>query len=126
MVAEPVAVPAPVLEDAPGLAGTKLIEVVDGADLDLPNEFLLASLADRRLRLLGPIAVRIERENGDCIAEATEFDEFGFGENWTEAVADLRRALTQLYWSLTTDESRLGPDLAALLARFKGKIRQVA
>ncbi len=45
-------------------------------------------------------------EDGQCVAEAAEINEFGFGDNLTAAIAEL-------YFTLDADQQRLGPDLQA-------------
>lgn len=73
--------------------------------------FLLGSLRDRRLRVVAPIPVQFRREGQQVVAEAVDLDEFGFGENPSDAVTDLQRAIAELYFGLEKDAVRLGSDL---------------
>ncbi len=89
-----------------------------------PREFTLGALRDGRLRVVEPIAVTWTTEDGQCVAEAAEINEFGFGDNLTEAIADLQAAIAELYFALDADQERLGPDLQAVRATLTRKIRR--
>ena len=89
-----------------------------------PKEFTLGALRDGRLRVVEPIAVTWTAEDGQCVAEAAEINEFGFGDNLTEAIADLQAAIAELYFALDADQERLGPDLQAVRATLTRKIRR--
>lgn len=94
------------------------------ATLAPPKEFTLGALRDGRLRVVEPIAVTWTTEDGQCVAEAAEVNEFGFGDNLTEAIADLQAAIAELYFTLDADQERLGPDLQAVRATLTRKIRR--
>ncbi|MBI4339416.1 MAG: hypothetical protein HY680_05635 [Chloroflexi bacterium] len=87
-----------------------------------PSRFLLAALRDARLRVRAPFGVALSTENDDVIAEAPEFNEFGFGKNSSDALADLQRAITELYLTLEKEEGRLGPDLLQTWQRLQDHI----
>ena len=89
-----------------------------------PKEFTLGALRDGRLRVVEPIAVTWTTEDGQCVAEAAEINEFGFGDNLTEAIADLQAAIAELYFALDADQEHLGPDLQAVRATLTRKIRR--
>ena len=89
-----------------------------------PSEFALGALHDGRLRVVEPIAVNWTKEDGQCVAEAHEISEFGFGGNLTEAIADLQAAIAELYFTLEAEQERLGPDLQAVRATLTRKIRR--
>ena len=76
-----------------------------------PTEIMIGSLRDGRLRVMKPIRVKFSREGAGFIAEAMDLNEFGFGGNQSEAVADLQHAIAELYFSLRDERNRLGPDL---------------
>ena len=82
-------------------------------DAPAEEEFLLGRLRDGRLQVVVPIQVRTVREAAasNFVAEAASLNEFGFGENQSEAIADLQHAIAELYFSLKADQHRLGPDL---------------
>ncbi len=77
----------------------------------VPDQLLIGSVLDGRLRMVSPIAVKCRKENQDIIAEAVDFNEFGFGKNLSEAIRDLQAAIVELYFTLERESSRLGPDL---------------
>lgn len=79
----------------------------------VPGEMWLGSLRDPRLRIVSPIRVRFFSEHDRIVAEAIDLDEFGFGSNMSEAVCDIQRAVSQLYFSLEESKDRLGADLAS-------------
>lgn len=87
-----------------------------------PKEFTLGVLRDGRLRGVEPIAVKWTTEDGQCVAEASEIKEFGFGANLTEAIADLQAAIAELRFTLEAEQERLGPDLQAVRATLARKI----
>jgi len=88
----------------------------------LPDRFLLGTLLDGRLRVQSPITVKLTKEDQHVIAEATELDEFGFGTNLSEALRDLQRAIVELYFTLETEQDRLGPDLQKIRATLQRKL----
>jgi hypothetical protein len=61
-----------------------------------PGEALLGTLRDARLKVTEPFRVSFHREESHVIAEAADVDEFGFGGNPSEALADLQRALASV------------------------------
>ena len=87
-----------------------------------PQEIRLGALRDGRLRVVQPFRVRFSGEGSRVIAEATEVDGFGFGNNPSEALTDLQRALAGLYFSLEQEQQRLGPDLARVWKILREKI----
>lgn len=95
-----------------------------GADLvpATPSEALLGSLRDGRLRVFSPIKVKIATEGEQIVAEAVELNEFGFGENTSEAIADLQRTIAELYFTLEAEQERLGTDLQSVWAVLQEKI----
>jgi hypothetical protein len=88
----------------------------------MPNEILLGSLRDGRLRVASPLQVRLTYEGKHTIAEAIELDEFGFGNNWSEALIDLQRAIVELYFTLEKGQKRLGTDLQRIWNVLQEKI----
>ncbi len=88
----------------------------------VPEQIFLGSLRDGRLRVHAPIRVKLAKEDQHIIAEAIEFNEFGFGANLSEALHDLQRAIVELYFTLEQDQHRLGPELEQVWAVLQGKI----
>ena len=108
----------PIIEDSADVGSERSFEVARFKNI-LPSaaappgeeEFLLGRLRDGRLQVVVPIQVATVRKAANFIAEATGLNEFGFGTNQSEAIADLQRAIAELYFSLKADQHRLGPDL---------------
>lgn len=90
----------------------------------IPKEALLGSLRDGRLKVHSPIKVRFTTEGKHTIAEAVEINEFGFGENISEAIADLQRTIAELYLTLEEEQDRLGADLQGVWAILREKIHK--
>jgi hypothetical protein len=64
-------------------------------------------------------------ENDDFIAEAPEFNEFGYGKTQSGALKDLQFAISHVYFTLEAEASRLGPELAQTLAALRQRLRRV-
>ncbi len=77
-----------------------------------PERFSLGTLGDGRLRVRKPIDVTRTVEDGQCILESPAINEFGFGKNFAEALADLQATIVELYFTLAKEQGNLGPDLA--------------
>ena len=82
----------------------------------------LGILLDERLRVVEPIEVVPMLEGGEHVVEATELNEFGFGNNQSEALADLQAAIAELYFTLEEDQGRLGPDLSSIWSVLSRKV----
>lgn len=91
----------------------------------VPEHMLLGSLRDHRLRVVHPLNVRFAKEDKQVIAEATDINEFGFGDNPSDALVDLQRAIAELYVGLETDKDRLGPDLQRVWTILEAAIRRL-
>lgn len=89
---------------------------------EIPEVVLLGFLRDGRLKVESPITVQPSEEGKQVIVEAKEFNEFGFGNNLSEAITDLQHAIVELYFTLERDQSRLGTDLRELWARLQRKV----
>jgi hypothetical protein len=104
------------------------IESIEYVNLDLelaiPDEILLGSLRDGRLKVHSPIKVRFTTEGEHTIAEAVEINEFGFGENISEAIADLQRTIAELYLTLEEEQDHLGKDLKGVWTVLQKKIHK--
>lgn len=98
------------------------VEYAGRESLPPPDRMLLGSLGDGRLRVGVPITVKLSKEGQHIVAEAVEFNEFGFGGNPSEAVRDLQRAIVELYFTLERGQDRLGPDLEQVWASLREKI----
>ena len=90
--------------------------------LSLPETFALGSLRDGRLRLVEPIEVAQMEEGGKCVVEAMGINEFGFGDNPSEAIKDLQAAIAELFLTLDAEQERLGPDLASVWTVLSQKV----
>ncbi|MGD0779175.1 MAG: hypothetical protein ABR954_00090 [Dehalococcoidales bacterium] len=89
---------------------------------EVHKEILVGTLRDGRLKINVPIRVKFAFENNKVIAEAEEVNEFGFGENMSEALADLQRAIAELFFTLEREQKRLGADLKKVWGILKEKI----
>lgn len=87
-----------------------------------PSELLVGTLHDGRLQVRSPITVQLTKEGGHVIAEAVEFNEFGFGKNFSEALRDLQRTIVELYLTLEEEQERLGDDLLTVRSNLQDKI----
>lgn len=87
-----------------------------------PSELLVGTLHDGRLQVRSPITVQLTKEGGHVIAEAVEFNEFGFGKNFSEALRDLQRTIVELYLTLEEEQERLGDDLLTVWSNLQDKI----
>ena len=87
-----------------------------------PDRFSLGRLRDGRLRVVKPIDVVRTTEDGRCVVEAPELNEFGFGDNLSAAIADLQTAIAELYFTLDAEQDRLGPDLASVWDSLSQKL----
>ena len=88
------------------------------------SELHLGFLRDGRLRLREPINVAMTEEDGQIVAEAEELNEFGYGQNQTEAITDLQHTIAELYFTLEGDQDRLGIALKAVWETLQAKIEK--
>ena len=91
----------------------------------VPREILLGSVRDGRLRVQSPIRVKLTQEGQNIIANAVEFNEFGFGKNPSEALADVQHAIVELYFTLDKEYDCLGSDLQRVWAELQKKIHKL-
>ena len=89
-----------------------------------PAEFKLGRLRDGRLRVVEPIVVQRTIEAGQVVLEAPEINEFGYGDTFSEALADLQAAIAELYFTIDADKDRLGVDLQAVHATLTRKLHR--
>lgn len=75
-----------------------------------PQTIVIGSLLDDRLRMTADVTVNLEREAEHFIANFDGIQEFGYGLSPLESVDDLRKTISELYWSLK-EEGELGSDL---------------
>ena len=125
--------------------GQKLLEInghsliplhyaaIDFADIDFaaidfppafPRKVQLGTVRDGRLYVRSPIKVKLSQEKQQAIAEAVEFNEFGFGENISEALIDLQRAIVELYFTMEKEQACLGSDLQKVWTKLQEKLQE--
>lgn len=93
------------------------------SDVFIEHEsILLGTLSDGRVRLSSPFKVVFVRDEDKIVAEATEISEFGFGNDFSEALLDLQHTISELYFTLESEQERLGPDLQNIRAILQHKI----
>jgi len=91
---------------------------------DMLGGVLFAFNVDHRLRIKRPFAVAIEEADGTVIARIDEINEFGCGSSTGEALEDLGKTLSELYFSLQAARDRLSPDLSSAWERLSEHIEQ--
>jgi hypothetical protein len=99
-----------------------LVRLSESLPITLKNEILLGTLRDSRLKIVIPIKVDFLNEKDKIIAEAEEINEFGFGDNRSEALVDLQRAIRELYFTLEKEHRKLGTDLQHVWEVLQKKI----
>jgi len=88
----------------------ELLERLKGMKrLESRKPILLYSLRHPRLRLKEPLAVLLERDDGQVIAQSYDLDLFGYGDTESEALEDLRQTVADLYYELKESAGKLGP-----------------
>lgn len=89
----------------------------------VPGQLMVGHLLDSRLRVFAPFLVQFAAVDGHVVAEASDFNEFGYGANTSEALRDLQHALAELYFELEAMQDKLGPDLLAVWNEMRSRIR---
>ena len=90
----------------------------------LPCNVQLGFLRDGRLRVCTPFEVLLTEQEGQVVAEVEELNEFGIGDNQTEAVTELQYAIADLYFTLEEEQTRLGKDLQRVWEILQAKIEK--
>jgi len=94
------------------------------SSIETPDQIQLGSLRDGRLKVHSPIIVKFSGEVEHVIAEAAEFNEFGFGKNTSDALIDLQRAIAELYFTLDDEQDHLGKDLQNVWSIIQEKVHK--
>ena len=101
------------------------IESVGIHSLPLEPNIKLGFLRDGRLRIREVIDVTVtQEEDGQIAAEAEGLNEFGYGDNPTDAITDLQHVISELYFTLEEDHERLGKDLKSVWETLQVKIEK--
>jgi hypothetical protein len=87
------------------------------------EKLLFAPTIDGRLKITKPFEVTVERSGGTVTAHVEEIDEFGYGSDSGEALYDLGKTLSELYFSLKEDADRLSPDLHSVWLKLNEHIQ---
>lgn len=109
------------LHAGPFLFELQAVSHTAAANLEIqgaPASLLLGNVSDPRLRVRVPIPVRIVREGNTFVASFDAVDEFGYGQNRSEALEDLAKSIAALYFSLAAQNERLGEDLKSVRSRL--------
>ena len=96
--------------------------IVENLEFSFPVEILFGAMIDRRLRIKNPIPITLSREEDVVVASSSELEEFGYGNDISEALDDFAKTLAELYLSLEENEDRLGDDLKQQFSRLSGFI----
>ncbi len=76
---------------------------------------LFAPTIDRRVKIIKPFRVALEKHEERFVARIDEIGEFGYGSNSGDALYDLGKTISELYMSLRADRERLSRDLRSVL-----------
>jgi hypothetical protein len=80
-----------------------------------PNAIrVLQDLRDTRLRLIAPIYVTLEEQDGVVVASNADLDLFGYGDTEAEALQDLREVISETYFDLKSEQGNLSKHLQAI------------
>ena len=113
----------------PDLQSTKPFRLIDPLPfLVLPRDLLFAASPDHRLRFKRAIPIKISREKEVYVAHAPEIEEFGYGESVAQCLDDFGKTVLELFWTLSEEKDRLGPDLQSQFAKLNTflEVRQPA
>jgi hypothetical protein len=86
---------------------------------DAERHIAFGLIRDPRLRIRKPIPIDISVEGDTTVATWTEAEEFGYGANRAEAIEDFGQTITQLFITLTREESLLADDLRSVLEMLR-------
>jgi hypothetical protein len=82
-----------------------------GSSHDAILSWQLGTLFDGRFKVIKPIPVKFENNEGQVAALWEEIDEFGTGSSQGGACLELARSVAELYTTLKPEANSLGPDL---------------
>ncbi len=88
-----------------------------------PSRIQFGMIRSRRLRIIAPITVQLERKGDTVVARWEEIEEFGYGRNISESVDDFGRTIEELFFSLADQKDHLGPDLKGVFATISKYIQ---
>jgi len=86
------------------------------------EKLLFALNPDGRLKVTRPFVVTVARQEGVVTAHVEEIDEFGYGSKSGEALHDLAKTLSELYFSLRDNADRLSAELSAIWLKLNEHI----
>ncbi len=89
-----------------------------------PGTLVLGSLRHPQLRLRSSLPLRVEREHDFVTVWNDALEELGYGPYLTVAVEDFQKTVVELYFSLRSDQSRLGPEMARLWQKLQERIEE--
>ncbi|MCE7987235.1 MAG: hypothetical protein DYG89_39190 [Caldilinea sp. CFX5] len=75
---------------------------------------IVQDLRNAALRLVAPLYVTIEEEDGTVVASNADLDLFGYGDTEAEALQDLREVIIETYHDLAANQANLGPHLQTI------------
>ena len=91
----------------------------------MPDRVLFAASLGGRLRVKKPFTVTLEKSEGLVIARIDDITEFGYGSAVGEALHDLGKTLSELYFALQNCSDRLSSDLLSVWRKLSEHIEQV-
>lgn len=78
-------------------------------DFNKKKTILLYTLHHPSLKLKEPLSAYLETDPEGIVAYCYDVDVFGHGETESEALEDLRKTITDLYFELEGNKDNLGP-----------------
>ena len=93
---------------------------------DLPlaeTSIQFALIRDPEIRVILPIPVTIEHNGDTVVAAWSQADEYGYGENRSEALEDFGQSVSQLFRTLSSDEKALGSEMSRVLDLLRRHIQ---
>ena len=80
-----------------------------------PEYLIVESLCNPRLQLSSALYVELHREPEGVTVHHPESDVFGYGDTEADALDDFRKAFAELFVTLRSDRTNLGPALQRTL-----------
>lgn len=106
------------------LGKAQIADQIKRALKPMPDHILIGSLRDGRLRVTSPIKITFMAEAQHVIAEAEEFNEFGYGSNKSESIIDIQHTISELFLTLEAEKEALGPELRLTWLSLQQKIQK--
>jgi hypothetical protein len=107
----------------PDFEAIKEIDETDSLTNRLENDEIV-TLVDEKLILVKLLSINVEKEGEFFVAQCMLLEEFGYGYSKAEAVDDLKRTISELYWTLKGEQKRLGAHLNGIWNNLRTIIKE--